>query len=176
MKRDLRIEKVYPHPPARVWSAITSRDALAQWLMENDFKLEIGHRFQFRTDPAPGFDGIVNCEVLSFEEPRHLSFTWKGGPVDTVVKWTLEPVAVGTRFIFEQTGFEGFQAVFTSEILRVGSKKIYGKLLPGVLDRMRPDGSLIPADEPDPECEKTGWWQVLARIGGVLFHREHRRT
>ena len=45
MKRSLRIEKTYPHPPAKVWKAITSRDALAQWLMDNDFVLELGHRF-----------------------------------------------------------------------------------------------------------------------------------
>lgn len=31
----------------------------------NDFEPRIGHRFQFRTEPAPGFDGVVNCEVLA---------------------------------------------------------------------------------------------------------------
>jgi uncharacterized protein YndB with AHSA1/START domain len=74
MRRDLRIEKVYPHPPAKVWRAITTREALAEWLMENDFELKVGHRFQFRTEPAPGFDGIVNCEVLEIEEERRLRY------------------------------------------------------------------------------------------------------
>ncbi|NNE43147.1 MAG: SRPBCC domain-containing protein [Gemmatimonadetes bacterium] len=168
MSRSIRLEKTYPHPPAKVWKAVTSSAALAEWLMENDFRPEVGHEFQFRTEPAPGFDGIVNCRVLAIEEERRLSFTWVGGPVDTVVTWTLEPVAAGTRFVFEQTGFEGFHAGFVSFILESGSRKIYNKMLPDLLARMGPDGSI--AGEPmDPDCEGGGLWRVLARIGGLIF-------
>jgi len=38
---------------------------MADWLMPNDFQPRLGHKFQFRTKPAPGFDGIVNCEVVT---------------------------------------------------------------------------------------------------------------
>ena len=65
MARDLHFEFIYPHPPERVWAAITSSEAMSQWLMPNDFQLVVGHRFQFRTKPAPGFDGIVHCEAAS---------------------------------------------------------------------------------------------------------------
>jgi len=54
MARDLHFEMIYPHPPERVWAAITSSEAMSQWLMPNDFQLVAGHRFQFRTKPAPG--------------------------------------------------------------------------------------------------------------------------
>lgn len=63
MKRTIRRTVRYPHPPSRVWAAITSSAALARWLMPNDFEPKVGHEFTFRTDPAPGFDGIVHCKV-----------------------------------------------------------------------------------------------------------------
>ena len=78
MKRDLAFEVVYPHPVERVWRALTDRAALAEWPMANDFEPRVGHRFQFRTRPAPGFDGIVRCEVVTLEEPRRLAYTWQG--------------------------------------------------------------------------------------------------
>ncbi len=60
-----------PHPPAKVWRSLTVPDLPASWLMPNDFRAEVGHRFTFRTDPVPaqGFDGIVHCEVLALEPP-----------------------------------------------------------------------------------------------------------
>ena len=92
MKRDLRFEQIYPYPPDRVWEAITDPEAMADWLMPNNFVPQIGHQFQFRTKPAPGFDGIVNCEVIAIERPHVLAFTWKGGGIDTVVTFTLQTV------------------------------------------------------------------------------------
>ncbi len=92
MNRDLHFEMQYPHPPEQVWRALTNSEALGQWLMLNDFKPVVGHRFQFRTKPAPGFDGIVQCEVMEIEPPARLVYTWTGGGVDTTLTWTLEPL------------------------------------------------------------------------------------
>jgi hypothetical protein len=85
------------------------------------------------------------------------------------VTWTLEPVAAGTRFTFEQAGFAGLHPVFVSYILQAGSKKIYGEFLPKLLDRMPADGSMPAPAAVEEACEKGGLWRVLARIGGVLF-------
>ena len=38
MKRAIRRSRTFPHPPARVWQAITSSDALAAWLTELEAK------------------------------------------------------------------------------------------------------------------------------------------
>jgi uncharacterized protein YndB with AHSA1/START domain len=136
MKRDLRFEVVYPHRPERVWRALTDRAALAEWLMPNDFEPRLGHRFQFRTDPTPGFDGIIRCEILELEAPRKLAYTWRTNALDTVVSFTLEPVAAGTRVIVEHKGFRGFKARLVGSILGRGWKgKLLGKLLPEFLDR-----------------------------------------
>lgn len=51
-------------PPERVWRALTDPDELEAWLMENDVEPRVGHRFQFRDEPKPGWRGVVDCEVL----------------------------------------------------------------------------------------------------------------
>lgn len=148
MKRTIRKEVRYPHPPERVWRALTTREALAVWLMPNDFTPEVGHRFNFRTDPAPGFDGIVHCEVLELDAPRRMVWSWRGGNVDTTVTFELEPVAGGTRLSFEQRGFEGVGAVLTSFILQAGFAKMYAEALPRILERYA-RGETIGEDEPN---------------------------
>ena len=154
MKRDIQRTVTYPHPPERVWQALTDPKAIAQWLMPNDFKAEVGHRFQFRTDPAPGFDGIVDCEVLEVSAPNRLSYTWKGGPIDTVVTFELSARDGGTELRFSQTGFRGLRGIMVSFILGSGAKKIYGTYLPAVLDKMAA-GSFDPAESPSFEdCKK----------------------
>jgi hypothetical protein len=47
----LRMEEFLPSPAERVWWALTDPDLVARWLMPNDFKLEIGHRFAIVSDP-----------------------------------------------------------------------------------------------------------------------------
>lgn len=135
-KRSLVLTRTYDHPPDRVWRALTDSRALARWLMENDFEPRVGHRFQFKTDPAPGFDGIVDCEVLAVESPRFLSYTWTGGPIDTVLSFTLEPTSQGTRLKVEQSGFNGLKAVLVSFLLQRGMRSIYGQKLPAVLETL----------------------------------------
>jgi uncharacterized protein YndB with AHSA1/START domain len=63
----IRTDSFFPHPPEKVWRALTDPELLACWLMPNDFEPWIGHQFTFRTDPVPvhGFDGIVRCETLA---------------------------------------------------------------------------------------------------------------
>lgn len=126
----------YKHPPERVWQALTSQDALEAWLMPNDFEPKVGHKFNFRTDPAPGFDGIVHCEVLELDKPRRMVWSWRGGPIDTRVTFELEPDVEGTRLRFEQTGFQGLHSVLVSFILQGGFSKMYKKGLPRVLDQL----------------------------------------
>lgn len=95
------------HPPEKVWRALTDPKQLAQWLLPvDDLKLERGAAFTFRTDPQPGWDGLVNCRLLEIEPPRKLSYTWVVGfGLDTVVTFTLTPTDSGTRISLVQSGF-----------------------------------------------------------------------
>jgi len=136
MKRNLRFEEFYPYPVDRVWEAITDPEAISDWLMPTDFAPRLGHKFQFRTKPEPGFDGVVNCEVIELYAPRRLAYTWEGGGIETVVTFTLEPVPQGTMLVLEHKGFRGVRATMVSFFLSSGwKKKILPHRLPAALSR-----------------------------------------
>jgi uncharacterized protein YndB with AHSA1/START domain len=120
MRRDLEFEHDYPFPIEDVWWALTDPVALGEWLMPNDFQPVVGHRFQFRTKPAPGFDGVVHCEVLRLERLHVLSYSWRGGGIDTVVTFTLRSVPGGTSLRLEHRGFEGIRGLMASLFLGSG--------------------------------------------------------
>jgi uncharacterized protein YndB with AHSA1/START domain len=105
----IHVDEFLPHPAARVWRALTDPELIAKWLMQNDFKPVVGHRFSFTTDPVPQteFDGVVHCEVLEIEPERLLRISWRGGPtLSTTVTWTLEPEGTGTRLFLAHEGFD----------------------------------------------------------------------
>lgn len=95
----LNMEVFYAYPPQRVWQVITNPQALAAWLMENDFQPRIGHKFQFQHSTLPGIDGSIDCEVIELDEPKRLSYTWQDKLMHqpSIVTWTLTPVDGGTR-------------------------------------------------------------------------------
>jgi uncharacterized protein YndB with AHSA1/START domain len=124
MSGPIVIERVFPYPPERLWTALTDSAALADWLMDNDFQPVLNHEFTFRTKPAPGFDGIVRCRVTEIDAPRRLAYTWGSGASKTLVTWTLEPVSGGTRLRMEHTGFRGFRGLFMKLFLSGGWKRI----------------------------------------------------
>ena len=98
-----------PHRVERVWEALTDPAQLAVWLMPNDFRPEVGHRFTFRTDPVPahGFDGIVHCIVLDLQPPDLLAINWAGGAsLNSVVTWRLVAEGRGTRMFLTHDGFD----------------------------------------------------------------------
>jgi uncharacterized protein YndB with AHSA1/START domain len=173
VKRSLRIARTYPHPRELVWRALTERALIAEWLMENDFVAEAGARFTLRTDPGPGFDGIVHCEVLALDPPTRMRWSWRGGPIDTEVTFTLEEAVVfgtlGTRLVVEQTGFEGLPAVLVSFILDAGNRNIYGKILPRLLDTMARGAP--PPSEPPPSKTRELWWWIARAVGPILRRR-----
>lgn len=107
--RAIRLDQFIAHPPAKVWRALTEPELLARWLMPNDFRLEVGHRFTFTTQPRKqaGFDGIVHCEVLRIEPEKLLKISWRGGVrSDWTVTWRLEPEGKGTRLFLDHEGFD----------------------------------------------------------------------
>jgi uncharacterized protein YndB with AHSA1/START domain len=111
--------------------------------MPNDFEPRVGHKFKFRAKPGGGWDGIANCEVLEVDEPRRLSYSWTNSFIDTVLTFTLEPTAEGTRLYLTQTGFEGVKAVMVSLIMGSGWKSMLRKSLPAVLAKIDKDGQTI---------------------------------
>ncbi|MDB5006300.1 MAG: hypothetical protein JWP45_693 [Mucilaginibacter sp.] len=113
MKKSIKHQFFFPHPPEAVWEYLTKPELMEQWLMKNDFHPIVGVDFQFRTNPIPGldFDGIFYCKVLEIVPFKKLSYSWKSGPgegeitLDSVVVWKLQPTDKGTELFLEHSGF-----------------------------------------------------------------------
>jgi len=106
------VERTMPHPPAKVWRALTQSPLMAEWLMQNDFQPVVGHRFNFRATPIPNmWNGVTDCEVLEVVPEQRLVYTWNASAEEaanglkTTVTWTLTPVDGGTHVRMEHAGF-----------------------------------------------------------------------
>ena len=87
----LRFTRRLPHPPDKVWRALTEPEHLAAWFpteIHGERAAGAPLRFVFRSDKAPPFEG----EMLTYDPPRTLEFRW--GP--DVLRFDLEPDGDGT--------------------------------------------------------------------------------
>jgi uncharacterized protein YndB with AHSA1/START domain len=105
--RSVVVEREFPHAADKLWCALTQPHLMQEWLMKNDFAPQVGHRFKLTGE----WGGVLDCEVLEIEPQRTLSYTWDFVHEDaaynlkSVVTFTLEPTATGTRLRMEQAGF-----------------------------------------------------------------------
>ncbi len=109
--RAIIIEREFPHNPEKVWRALTESALIEQWLMKNDFKSVVGHKFNFRAEPMPHWNGVTDCTVLEAEPNQRLSYTWNSSGAEaanglkTIVTFTLKRTKTGTLLRMEQAGF-----------------------------------------------------------------------
>jgi uncharacterized protein YndB with AHSA1/START domain len=101
-----------PHPPAKVWAAITTAEGLGGWFGD-----------KATIDLRPGGMGRVswssgdeaNLRIERIEEPTVFGFTWhinglsEDDPRRTYVEFTLEPMGAGTRLTVVESGFAQLQ-------------------------------------------------------------------
>lgn len=142
----VHVDQFLPHPPAKVWRALTEPDLIAQWLMPGDFRLAVGHRYTMRAVamPATGFSGTVRAEVLAFEVEKMLRLGWRdadpaeGVEVNWTITWTLRPEGRGTRLFLAHEGFDPDNPLHqrARDIMGGGWKSSVMKSLHAVLDRM----------------------------------------
>jgi uncharacterized protein YndB with AHSA1/START domain len=150
----IRITRDYPHPPAKLWRALTEPALMRLWMMRPEgFAPVVGTQFKLVAKPQPGWRGFVECEVLEAREPSVLRYSWIGdesGKV-TIVTYTLEPQSGGTRLSFEHTGFTGVGGFVLAKLMMgPGWRKMLQKAIPAVLvnldDRgnLRSESTLVP--------------------------------
>ena len=134
---EIRIVRDYPHPPAKVWRALTEPALIARWGMPPEgFAPRVGTTFRLVGTSNPGWRGFVECEVLEVVAPSLLRYSWIGNEKSptTFVTFRLEPHAGGTRLTFEHTGFASAGGFFLAHlIMKPGWKKIFHSTLPAVL-------------------------------------------
>jgi uncharacterized protein YndB with AHSA1/START domain len=134
--RSLTMEFDLPHPPAKVWRALTEPALVSKWLMTTDMKLSVGERFKFQSQPVQGWDGVIACEMKEVEPHTRLRYSWGSMGLETMVTFTLAPTPKGgTLLKLEQSGFppaqKGQPPFF--EGARMGWQGFAGKRLPEVL-------------------------------------------
>lgn len=125
--RSVVIERTFPHPPEKLWRALTESPLIAQWLLKNDFEPAVGRKFQFRSEPMPQWNGLIDCEVLIVEHLKRLSYTWAALGLESVVLWTLTPAEEGTHVRMEHSGFRPDQE-FAYKGANYGWQKFIGGL------------------------------------------------
>ena len=105
--RSVVVEREFPHPPEKLWRALTQPHLIEEWLMKNDFAPVVGHHFNLRGD----WGGVLDCEVLFIDPNRTLTYSWDFAHDDaayslrSVVTLTLTPTSTGTHLRMEQSGF-----------------------------------------------------------------------
>lgn len=105
--RSVVVEREFAFPPEKLWRALTQPHLIEAWLMKNDFEPVVGHTFSLRGE----WGGVLDCQVLSVEPYRTLSYTWDFAHEDTaydlrsVVTFTLTRTESGTHLRMEQAGF-----------------------------------------------------------------------
>jgi uncharacterized protein YndB with AHSA1/START domain len=71
----LRFVRRLPHPPQKVWRALTEDEHLAKWFpttIEGERAAGAPLRFSFRGDDLPSFEG----KLIVYEPPSVLEFLW----------------------------------------------------------------------------------------------------
>ncbi|MBA3895759.1 MAG: SRPBCC family protein [Sphingomonadaceae bacterium] len=114
-----RIEKTIDlnAPVERVWRALTDHREFGEW-----FRVDIEAPFAAGKSARgrithPGYENVVwNAVIEAMDEPRRFAFTWHPYAVDpdrdysaepqTLVEFTLAPIATGTRLTIVETGFD----------------------------------------------------------------------
>jgi uncharacterized protein YndB with AHSA1/START domain len=145
---DIRIVRDYPHPPAKVWRALTDPALVTLWAMRPEgFAAVVGNRSRYYAKPQRGWRGFIECEVLEVRERELLRYSWVGneGRKPTFVTYRLEPIPGGTRLLFEHTGFEGVAGFMLAKLIMApGWRKMLSGSFEVVLRETDSDGNLLP--------------------------------
>jgi uncharacterized protein YndB with AHSA1/START domain len=120
--RSVVVEREVPFPPEKIWRALTQPHLIEEWLMKNDFMPVADHRFTLRGDW-----GSVDCQVLTLEPNKTLSYAWGAMGLASVVTWTLTPTNDGTRLRLEHSGFRPEQEQ-AYQGAKYGWKKFFASL------------------------------------------------
>lgn len=97
-----------PHPPAKVWAALTTAEGLGTWF-GNSATIDLRPGGAAQLNWKDGDTAELRIERV--EEAAVFGFTWHiyGLPADdprrTYVEFTLEPVGSGTRLTVVESGF-----------------------------------------------------------------------
>ncbi|WP_443939148.1 SRPBCC family protein [Pedobacter sp. MW01-1-1] len=97
--------------PERIWKALTQNDELKQWYFQlEDFKPEVGFKFQFSGGPDDGPQYLHLCEIKEVLENEKITYSWvyEGNEGYSEVSWELSPLGDKTKLTLTHTGIDSF--------------------------------------------------------------------
>lgn len=77
----IQLTHFVPHPPAKVWAALTDQETHARWWAAGDIRPVVGHRFTLDM----GHWGKQPCEILAVTPERSLSYSFAPGTLNTTI-------------------------------------------------------------------------------------------
>jgi uncharacterized protein YndB with AHSA1/START domain len=104
VKLDVAFEESLPNAIEAVWAELTDKIAISHWLMATeDFKPAVGSRFRLTRGSTGGW---VDAEVLEFEPPRRMVWSWSVDDRNPPSKLTfmLARDGAGTRLRLRHVG------------------------------------------------------------------------
>lgn len=108
MNFSIELTETYPHVLEKVWKALTDPDALAKWLMQNDFVPEQGADFTMWCEDGDGRTDKYICRLLEYELHKRMLWSWTlDGDQDTgmtFVELIIEATESGTRLTIIHSG------------------------------------------------------------------------
>ena len=117
--RSVVVEREILHAPEKICRALTEPHLIEEWLMRNDFRPVLDHKFSLRGDW-----GAVDCRVIEIEPRKTLSYSWAAHGLESIVAWTLTPTSKGTNLRMEQKGFRANQELLRQTRAGVGANRL----------------------------------------------------
>jgi uncharacterized protein YndB with AHSA1/START domain len=108
-KDTIVIERVYNVPVSKVWKAITNKDEMKKWYFQlEDFRPEVGFKFQFFGGPENGIQYLHLCEITEVIFEKKLTYSWRydGYPGNSFVTFALEAQRDKTLLTLTHEGIE----------------------------------------------------------------------
>ena len=138
MNNSIILEKSYKYDKEIIWKALTDKKYIAKWLMDTDFKLEKDLDFKLIDKNAKGWDGVVHCKLIDFEENKKLVYRWNNDKSETatIVEFTIEQNGEETSLKINHTGFKGIKGQFTKIVLASGWNRMMKNKIELVLEEI----------------------------------------
>ncbi|MGA7221097.1 MAG: SRPBCC domain-containing protein [Candidatus Sulfotelmatobacter sp.] len=130
-------------PPERVFRALTTREQALQWGTSDAFEMTLwemdarpGGKWRFvsheRTGPGAGKDYDHHGEIVEFDPPRVLAYSWFANwhpdpSHATNVRWELTPTKTGTHLVVTHSGLAALP----------GACEGYSQGWPGLVDQLK---------------------------------------
>lgn len=103
------IERFFNAPVSKIWKAITDKAEMKKWYFDiEEFKPEIGFKFQFVAGAKDGKPYLHLCEITEVIPGKKLTYSWRydGYPGNSLVTWELFEMGKNTLIKLTHRGIE----------------------------------------------------------------------